>query len=113
VRARRGALRRHLGLPDGRRRGREQVVVEHQVAARRAEVAVEADVAAPVPPSVERAWLAGPYLITTPPFSVSHLWGGIATPLPLAVDVATGAVVAGPGQALVRAGDRSAWLEFS
>ena len=74
---------------------------------------VEADVAAPLPPSVERAWLAGPYLITTPPLSVSHLWGGIATPLPLAVDVATGALVAGPGQALVRAVDRSAWLEFS
>ena len=75
--------------------------------------AVEADRAAPVPHPVERAWLAGPFLITTPPFSVSNLWGGVATPIPLAVDAATGALVSGPAQALVRAADRSAWLEFS
>ena len=73
---------------------------------------VEADLAAPVPGPVERAWLAGPFLITTPPLSVSHLWGGIATPIPLSFN-ATGALVAGPAQALVRGADRSAWLEFS
>jgi hypothetical protein len=75
---------------------------------------VEADLAAPAPgPAVERAWLAGPFLITTPPFSVSHLWGGIATSIPLALNAATGALVAGPAQALVRGAERSAWLEFS
>ena len=73
---------------------------------------VEADRAAPVPVPVERAWLAGPFMITTPPFSVSHLWGGIATSIPLSFN-ATGALVAGPAQALVRGADRSAWLEFS
>jgi hypothetical protein len=74
---------------------------------------VEVDLASPVPGSVERAWLAAPFLITTPPLSVSHLWGGIATPIPLALDSVTGALVAGPGQALIRGADRSAWLEFS
>jgi hypothetical protein len=75
--------------------------------------AVEADRAAPVPRPVEAAWLAGPFLITTPPLSVSHLWGGIATTIPLAVDPATGTLVAGHAQALVRGDDRNAWLEFS
>lgn len=75
--------------------------------------AVEADRAAPLPNPVERAWLAGPFLITTPPLSVSHLWGGIPTPIPLDLDPATGALVAGTAQALVRAADRGAWLEFS
>jgi hypothetical protein len=72
--------------------------------------AVEADRTAPIPRGrVTGAWLAGPFLITTPPFSVAHLWGGIATSIPLDMDPLTGAL---PAQALVR-GDRSAWLEFS
>ena len=71
------------------------------------------DHAAPVPRPVERAWLAGPFLITTPPLTVAHLWGGISTSIPFDVDRATGALVAGAGQALVRGTDRSAWLEFS
>jgi len=75
--------------------------------------AVETDRATPVPQPVERAWLAGPFLIAAPPLSVSHLWGGVATPIPLAVATATAAVVSSPAQALVRAADRSAWLEFS
>jgi hypothetical protein len=74
---------------------------------------VETDVAAPLPSAVERAWLAGPYLITTPPLLVSHLWGGIATRISLEVDPATGALVAGPAQALVGGAERRAWLEFS
>jgi hypothetical protein len=74
---------------------------------------VEADRVAHAPRPVEAAWLAGPFLITTPPFSISHLWGGIATPIPLPLDPATDAVVVGPAQALVRGADRSAWLEFS
>jgi hypothetical protein len=75
--------------------------------------AAEASRAAPTTLPVETAWLAGPFLITTPPLSVSHLWGGIATTIPLDLDPVTGALVAGPGQALVRTADRSAWLEFS
>jgi hypothetical protein len=74
---------------------------------------VEADVAAHVSRPVEKAWLAGSFLITTPPLSVSHLWGGIATPIPLEVDRATGALETGPAQALVRSAERTAWLEFS
>jgi hypothetical protein len=75
--------------------------------------AVEADRAAPLPRGrLTGAWLAGPFLITTPPLSVAHFWGGIATSIPLDMDPLTGALVAGPGQVLVR-GDRSAWLEFS
>jgi hypothetical protein len=75
--------------------------------------AAEVDGAPPVQGSVKAAWLAGAFLITTPPLTVSHLWGGIATPIPLEVDPATGVLVPGPGQALVRGVDRTAWLEFS
>jgi PQQ-like domain len=75
--------------------------------------ASEADRSKAVTRPVERAWLAGPFLITTPPLSVAQLWGGIATPIPLTLDPATSAVVAGPAQALVRAAEQSAWLEFS
>jgi hypothetical protein len=75
--------------------------------------ATESGRAAPVARPVEKAWLAGPFLITTPPLSVSQLWGSIATPIPLNLDPATGALVTGPAQALVSAADRSAWLEFS
>ena len=75
--------------------------------------AVEAVCSAPVPCPVEGAWLAGPFLVTARPLSVAHLWGGIATPIPLDVDQATGAVVSGPAQALVRAAGRTTWLEFS
>jgi hypothetical protein len=62
---------------------------------------------------VEKAWLAGPFLVTTAPLSVAHLWGGIATPIPLALEPATGALVPGPAQALIRGTGRSGWLEFS
>ena len=75
--------------------------------------AVEADRTAPVPRPVERAWIAGPFMITIPPLSVAHLWGGISTAIPLDVDPSTGALEAGSAQALVRGADRSAWLEFS
>jgi hypothetical protein len=75
--------------------------------------AAEAVCTAPVPRPVEGAWLAGPFLVTAAPLSVAHLWGGIATPIPLAIDAATGAVVSGPAQALVRAAGRTTWLEFS
>jgi hypothetical protein len=75
--------------------------------------AVEADRAPPVSGHVERAWLAGPFLVTAPSLSVAHLWGGVVSPIPLALIPATGALVAGPAQALVRAAERSAWLEFS
>jgi hypothetical protein len=75
--------------------------------------AVEADRPALAARPVEGAWLAGPFLITTPPLSVMHLWGGVATPIPLAMDATTGSLVAGPAQAIVRGADRSAWLEFS
>jgi hypothetical protein len=75
--------------------------------------ATQVDRAAPVPPQVERVWLAGPFLITTQPLTVAHLWGGISTLIPFDVDRVTGAFVAGPGQALVRGIDRSAWLVFS
>jgi hypothetical protein len=75
--------------------------------------AVEATATAPVPHPVERAWLAGPFLLTNPPLSVSQLWGGVATAIPLALDEAIGALVAGPEQALVRTADRSTWLKFS
>jgi hypothetical protein len=74
---------------------------------------VEAKGTAPVLHSAERAWLAGPFLIGTPPLSVSHLWGGVTTAIPLALDPAIGALVAGPAQALVRSAERSAWLKFS
>jgi hypothetical protein len=74
---------------------------------------VEAESTAPVPHSVERAWLAGPFLIATPPLSVSHLWGGVATAIPLALDPTIGALVAGPAQALVRSAERTVWLDFS
>ena len=73
--------------------------------------AVEADRAAPAARPVDAAWVAGPFLITTPPLSVTHLWGGVTTPIPL--DATTGAIVAGPAQALIRGADRIAWLEFS
>jgi outer membrane protein assembly factor BamB len=62
---------------------------------------------------VAAAWLAGPFLVTTAPLSVAHVWGGIATSIPLAMDPATGALVAGPAQVLIRGTDRSTWLEFS
>jgi hypothetical protein len=62
---------------------------------------------------VERAWLAGTFLITNPPLSVSHLWGGVATQIPFDVDPAVGALIPGPGQALLRGVGRCAWLEFS
>jgi len=61
---------------------------------------------------IQSAWLAGSFLIATAPLSVSNLWGGPPTPIPLALNPATSALVAGPGQAIVR-GDRNAWLEFS
>jgi hypothetical protein len=76
--------------------------------------AVEADHATPASSlRVEGAWLAGPFLITTQPLSVAHLWGGIATPIPLTMNPATGTIVVGPAQALIRGDDRSARLEFS
>lgn len=75
--------------------------------------AVEADRVAPVPRSADGAWLAGPFLITTSRLSVAHLWGGIATQIPLDVDPATAGIVTGPAQALIRGADRTAWLEFS
>jgi hypothetical protein len=75
--------------------------------------AVEADRPVPTAGPVEAAWLAGPFLITSLPLSVTHLWGGVATTIPLPLDTKPGTLVAGPGQALVRGADRSAWLEFS
>jgi len=70
--------------------------------------AVEAGRAAPAPCSrVAGVMARRPFLITTPPFSVAHLWGGIATPIPLVMDPLTGALVAGPAQAIVRGADRS------
>jgi hypothetical protein len=67
--------------------------------------AVEVNRAAPAPRRrVEGAWLAGNFLITTPPLSVAHLWGGISTSIPLAP--AIGALVAGPAQALIRGESR-------
>lgn len=61
----------------------------------------------------DAAWLAGPFLMTTPALSVTHLWGGVATPIPLVVEAGFGSVVTGPGQAIVRSADRGAWLVFS
>jgi hypothetical protein len=75
--------------------------------------AAEADRPASATRPVDGAWLAGPFLITTPPLSVMHLWGGVATPIPLAMDATTGSLVAGSAQAIVRGADRNAWLEFS
>jgi hypothetical protein len=75
--------------------------------------AAEVASTAPVPGPVEGAWLAGPFLITARPLSVSHLWGGVATPIPLDADPAAGGLVTGAGQALVRSADRNAWLVFS
>jgi hypothetical protein len=62
---------------------------------------------------VEEAWLAGSFLMTTPPLAVTHLWGGVATPIPVATETLTGAVAVGPAQAIVRGTDRNVWLEFS
>jgi len=75
--------------------------------------AAEADGLPPLLRPVERAWLAGSFLMTSPPLVVSHLWGGVATEIPLPLDPAIGAVVVGPSQALVRGAERSVWLELS
>jgi hypothetical protein len=76
--------------------------------------AVEANrTATPPRGGVAGAWLAGPFLITTAPLAVAHLWGGIATPIPLVLSAAPGAVVVGPAQAIVRGADGNWWLEFS
>lgn len=75
--------------------------------------AVETDGLPPLLGPVERAWLAGSFLIASPPLAVSHLWGGVATEVPLQLDQAVGAVVVGPAQALVRSAERATWLELS
>lgn len=62
---------------------------------------------------IQGAWLAGSFLIASAPLSVSNLWGGVATPIPLVLSAAPGAVVVGPAQAIVRGADGNSWLEFS
>jgi hypothetical protein len=76
--------------------------------------AVEADRAAPTfRDAPDSAWIAGPFLITTPSLTVAPLWGGVATPIPLPLDPATATLVAGPSQLLVRGVERTAWLGLS
>jgi hypothetical protein len=76
--------------------------------------AVEAHRTTSVPSrGIQSAWLAGSFLIATAPLSVSNLWGGVATPIPLVPSAATSAVVVGPAQAIMRGADRISWLEFA
>jgi outer membrane protein assembly factor BamB len=76
--------------------------------------AVEAHRTTPAPSrGIQAAWLAGSFLIATAPLSVSNLWGGVATPIPLVPSAAPGAVLVGPAQAIVRGADGNSWLEFS
>jgi hypothetical protein len=61
-----------------------------------------------------RAWLAGGFVLTSSPPTlwVSHIWGGVATVLPLQLVSGTDSVATGDGDAIVRSSEGTRWLRF-